>query len=439
MNLGLRARVSLALALLVLVSASVVSVSTYSFARWYLLDQREASATTRAALDSRAASAYLDAGATPTEALGQIPSVGISQPMIRMGGSWFTTSVTVPPDALPASLIETAQSTAARQRFSIAGDPYFAVAIPVGTALYVEVFPLRDLDRALTWGSWLLIVLSLAAGVLGAVFGGAAAARILKPVMRLDAGARRIAGGELSTRIELSGDRDLDPIASSFNDMAAAVEERVARERRFSANVSHELRSPLTSVMGTAELLEDAKVRLPEREATLISVLAQQVRRLSHTLLDLLEISRIDTHDSLQLESIDIAVMCRDALDTRGIDSSLVIGDEPLMRIDTRRFERIFGNLIDNAQQHAGGVAQVLIEQEPDAVRVIVDDSGPGVDEAFRSMMFEPFTRGAPSGASDGAGLGLAIVREQVDFVGGEVVCEVSPFGGARFTVRFPP
>lgn len=438
MKLGLRARVSLALALLVLLTASVISVSTYSFARWYLLDQREASATTRAALDSRAASAYLDAGSTPTEALDQIPSVGISQPMIRAGDSWFTTSVTVPPDALPQSLIETARSTGARQRFTIAGEPYFAVAIPIGAALYVEVFPLRDLDRALMWGSWLLVVLSLVAGILGAIFGRTAAARILKPVLRLDVGAQRIAGGELSTRIKLSGDRDLDPIATSFNEMAAAVEERIARERRFSANVSHELRSPLTSVMGTAELLEATRSRLPQREATLITVLAQQVRRLSHTLLDLLEISRVNVHEPPQWEAIDVGILCRDLVASRGINPCIVIGDEPVMRVDARRFERVVGNLIDNAQQHAGGVTQLLIQRESDAIRVVVDDSGPGVEDDIRGTLFEPFTRGAHSGVSEGAGLGLAIAREQVDLMGGDIDFDTSPFGGARFSVRFP-
>jgi signal transduction histidine kinase len=430
--------VAISFAALSLLVAGTVSVTTYAFASWYLLDQRESAALTRAALDSRAAGAYLAAGATPSEALDQIPSVGTSQPMIRLDTTWYTAAVTVPPDALPADLLTSAVPTGARQRFSIAGDPYFAVAVPIDSGMYVEVFPLRDLDRTLTWGGWTLVGLSLLAALFGAIIGATAVGRILRPVRRLGAGARRIAGGELTTRIDLAGDPDLDPIASSFNDMAEAVQARIARERRFSANVSHELRSPLTSVLGTAELLEGGRDRLPEREAGLVTVLVHQVRRMSHMLLDLLEISRISADDPPQWESADLAALCRDVAAQRGVDPSVVVGDEPVVRTDARRLERIIGNLIDNAQQHAGGVVQVLIQREASVVRILVDDAGPGIDEGIRERLFEPFTRGESPGHTDGAGLGLAIVREQAVVLGGGVTVEASPAGGARFVATLP-
>ncbi len=438
MRLRLRTRVAISFAALSLLVAGTVSVTTYAFASWYLLDQRESAALTRAALDSRAVGAYLAAGATPSEALDQIPSVGTSQPMIRLDTTWYTAAVTVPPDALPADLLTAAVPTGARQRFSITGDPYFAVAVPIESGMYVEVFPLRDLDRTLTWGGWTLVGLSLLAAVFGAIIGATAVGRILRPVRRLGAGARRIAGGELTTRIDLAGDPDLDPIASSFNEMAEAVQARIARERRFSANVSHELRSPLTSVLGTAELLEGGRERLPEREAGLVTVLVHQVRRMSHMLLDLLEISRISSDDPPQWESADLAALCRDVAAQRGVDPSLVVGDEPTVRTDARRLERIIGNLMDNAQQHAGGVVQVLIQRDSGSVRILVDDAGPGIDEGIRERLFEPFTRGESHGHTDGAGLGLAIVREQAVILGGDVTVETSPAGGARFVARLP-
>lgn len=438
MRLRLRTRVAISFAALSLLVAGTVSVTTYAFASWYLLDQRESAALTRAALDSRAVGAYLAAGATPSEALDQIPSVGTSQPMIRLDTTWYTSAVTVPPDALPADLLTAAVPTGARQRFSITGDPYFAVAVPIESGMYVEVFPLRDLDRTLTWGGWTLVGLSLLAAVFGAIIGATAVGRILRPVRQLGAGARRIAGGELTTRIDLAGDPDLDPIASSFNEMAEAVQARIARERRFSANVSHELRSPLTSVLGTAELLEGGRERLPEREAGLVTVLVHQVRRMSHMLLDLLEISRISSDDPPQWESADLAALCRDVAAQRGVDPSVVVGDEPTVRTDARRLERIIGNLIDNAQQHAGGVVQVLIQRDSGSVRILVDDAGPGIDEGIRERLFEPFTRGESPGHTDGAGLGLAIVREQAVILGGDVTVETSPAGGARFVARLP-
>jgi two-component system, OmpR family, sensor histidine kinase MtrB len=437
-RLRLRTRVAISFAALSLLVAGTVSVTTYAFASWYLLDQRESAALTRAALDSRAVGAYLAAGATPSEALDQIPSVGTSQPMIRLDTTWYTAAVTVPPDALPADLLTAAVPTGARQRFSITGDPYFAVAVPIESGMYVEVFPLRDLDRTLTWGGWTLVGLSLLAALFGAIIGATAVGRILRPVRRLGAGARRIAGGELTTRIDLAGDPDLDPIASSFNDMAEAVQARIARERRFSANVSHELRSPLTSVLGTAELLEGGRDRLPDREAGLVTVLVHQVRRMSHMLLDLLEISRISPDDPPQWESADLAALCRDVAAQRGVDPSVVVGDEPTVRTDARRLERIIGNLVDNAQQHGGGVVQVLIQRDSGSVRILVDDAGPGIDEGIRERLFEPFTRGESHGHTDGAGLGLAIVREQAVILGGDVTVETSPAGGARFVATLP-
>ena len=438
MRIRLRTRVAISFAALSLLVAGTVSVTTYAFASWYLVDQREGAALTRAALDSRAVGAYLAAGATPSEALDQIPSVGTSQPMILLDTTWYTSAVTVPPDALPADLLTAAVPTGARQRFSIADDTYFAVAVPIDSGMYVEVFPLRDLDRTLTWGGWTLVGLSLLAAVFGAIIGATAVGRILRPVRRLGVGARRIAGGELGTRFDMAGDPDLDPIASSFNDMAEAVQTRIARERRFSANVSHELRSPLTSVLGTAELLEGGRDRLPEREAGLITVLVHQVRRMSHTLLDLLEISRISADDPPQWESADLAALCRDVAAQRGVDPRVVVGDEPIVRTDARRLERIIGNLIDNAQQHAGGVVQVLLQRDPTSVRILVDDAGPGIDEGIRERLFEPFTRGESHGRTDGAGLGLAIVREQAVILGGDVTVETAPTGGARFVATLP-
>ena len=131
MKLRLRARVALSFAALSLLVAGTVSIATYVFASWYLLDQRESAALTRAALDSRAVSAYLETGSTPSEALEQIPSVGTSQPMIRRDGTWYTAAVSVPPDALPIELLKVAVPNGARQRFNIGGDPYFAVAVPI--------------------------------------------------------------------------------------------------------------------------------------------------------------------------------------------------------------------------------------------------------------------------------------------------------------------
>jgi len=242
----------------------------------------------------------------------------------------------------------------------------------------------------------------------------------------------------LGTRIQETGDKDLDPIAGSFNDMAEAVQSRIQRERRFSANVSHELRSPLTTVVGTADLLDRRREELPEREAGLIAVLVEQVHRMSQMLLDLLEISRIGGDDPIQIETVDVSLLCLDVVRVRNLPDALVTGDSPVIRTDGRRFERIVGNLVENAERHGDGVEQVRIERLETTVRISVEDRGPGIDPAQLEKLFEPFSRGEDAHHTSGAGLGLAIAREQANVLNANVIVENRDGGGARFIVEVP-
>lgn len=436
--LRLHTRVAAAFALLALLVAGTGSVATYAFSRWYLLNQRENSALTRAQLDARAVGAFLEAGGDPAEALSIVPSVGTAQPLLLDAGTWYTASVTVPPSALPDELLALGRVSGARQRIAIQGDPYFVVAMPTPRGEYVEVFSLEELDQILTRGGWLLVASSVVAAGIGAVVGATSVGRILGPVRRLEVGADRLAAGELSSRIELTGDPDIDPIARAFNGMASSVQSRIARERRFSANVSHELRSPLTAVLGTSELLADGRDRLPEREARLVDVLALQVRRMSQTLLDLLEISRVVSEAPLQWENTDLTKLCQEVLTSRGISRDLLRGDDAWIRSDARRLERIIGNLVENAQNHGGGLTEISLRQELDHVAIHIDDAGRGIQADERDRVFEPFARGADAHLTDGAGLGMAIAREQARILGGDIVIDTSPSGGARLTITLP-
>ncbi|MBT4949392.1 MAG: HAMP domain-containing protein [Actinomycetales bacterium] len=446
MRFGLRTRVALAFGLLSLIIAGAVSGATYSVARWYLLNQREDSAITRAVLDSRSVDASLAADLTPVTALEQVPSVGTSQPMIQVQGVWYTSGVTVPPASLSASLLSTAaKDGGSQQRTTIGDEEYLLVAIQLGTSVYVEVFPLRDLDLVLTIGGWLLVIQTLFAGIIGVFVGRYTFARIIRPLLRLGAGARRIASGEFSTRIQLMRDPDLDPIAASFNGMAESVQSRIKREQRFSANVSHELRSPLTAVVGTAELLERNLDDLPEREQRLIGTLHTQTARMSQMLLDLLEISRIGNDDPLLKESVSVTTLCLDAVHVRGLPEDLIhIEDEGdhLVTTDTRRFERIVGNLIDNANRHGGGVTAIRIARishsDPEHIVVAVEDAGPGIPVDEVPKLFEPFTRGEDAKETSGAGLGLAIAIEQAHLLDVELRVESVDPHGARFVMEIP-
>ena len=437
----LRTRVAVSFAALALAISSILALSFYQFSRSYLTRARESVALTRALLDAQAFNYAVNTKATdPAKAITQLPQVGlrVSQQMFQLDGKWVGRTGPVPPEALPPALFTAASNGGARQRIIYDGTPYLAVAVDLTDGMYVEVFAFTELDGELKRDGYIILGIILIATILGAVLGSYFVGYLLRPVRDLLAGARRLAGGELGSRVPQTGDPDLDPLAATFNNVADALESRLAREQRFSANVSHELRSPVTSVLGTAELLESHSSELPEREAGLVTVLASQVRHMSHVLLDLLEISRINPQQPTEWEHVNITDLCRDCAEQRSISPLLVQGQDALIRTDARRVERIVGNLLDNAQTHGHGVLRVLVETEGNRVRVVVDDSGPGVPLDMRDRIFEPFHRGDAPGSPEGAGLGLAIALEQALNIGATISVTDSPEGGARFVVEFP-
>jgi two-component system, OmpR family, sensor histidine kinase MtrB len=437
-SLGLRWRVTLTFAVLSLSVAAIVSGATYAVANWYLSGQRTDAAITRASLDARSVAASLRSGVAPGEALAQLPVTDGSQPMLRIGEQWFTSTVGVPPDALPPLLLEQAAAQGAQQRVSIGGDPYLVIAMPLDASLFVEVFPLRALDATLTFGGWGLVAVTLLAGASGAVLGWYAARRLLVPVDQLGAGALALAEGDLQTRLPDSGDPDLDPIAQAFNEMAEAVQARIAREQRFAANVSHELRSPMTAISGVTDLLEDRSPQMAPQDAQIVDHLARQVRRLSRMLVDLLEISRMGANEHIETEPVDVRALAAQVVRAQGLSDDIVIGPPAVVSTDARHLERVYDNIVRNAQTHGEGLRAVSVADEGDRVVLHFDDAGPGVEPELAQRIFEPFVRGEGADPTSGAGLGMAIALEHAQAITATVAIGQSPLGGTRVTVLVP-
>jgi two-component system sensor histidine kinase MtrB len=438
---GLRTRVALVFAVLSMVVALVVASGIYLVSRTYLTNQRQSTGLTRALIDARSVDAAIAGGTQPGEVLNQLPVVSKSQALIRVGSVWYSRGSTIAPSDIPESLIDlTLTEGGAQQTFVVAGEYYYAVGVYTRSGLYVELFPLADLRETLRNGSLLLVGLAVVAFLVGGGIGRYLGGRLLRPLQQMGAGARLLADGDLSVRLPDTGDPDLDQISDSFNDMAVAVASRIDRERRFVANVSHELRSPLTTVVATAELLEAHRESFDPREARLVTSLAAQTRRMTRIVLDLLEISSVTAAAPVQQDATDIAELVEGVLAGRTMDTALLVGDRPVVVTDARRVERVVANLIDNAERHGGGVRQVLIVMSDGRVRIHVDDAGPGLDPEAVDSLFEPFARGADVGERgvEGAGLGLAIVRDQSEAIGGRVTVSRSTFGGARFTLDIP-
>jgi signal transduction histidine kinase len=256
-----------------------------------------------------------------------------------------------------------------------------------------------------------------------------------------------VAGGSLDTRLLAEGDAELSALASSFNRMTDALQERIDHEVRFTADVSHELRSPLTTLATSLGVLESHRDELPPRSRHALDLLSTELHRFQRMVDDLLEISRVDTGSAeLSLDEVEAGELARQAAMAGGVGDVPVDVDPSVaglrLWVDKRRIERVMRNLVDNAEQYAGGVTRVAVE--PGAgrgVRFVVADRGPGVAPGERDRIFERFYRGQAAGqrgVTNGTGLGLSLVAEHVRLHGGRVWAESGTDGENRFVIELP-
>ena len=430
-------------------SASLAAI-TFQLARNYLLNQRD-----RSIQRQTFASARLVREALRTEdpdvprLLTSLRSAEGSSPVLFHDGRWYAASIGVGRDDLPVGLrAAVASGDAARQLFESPQGTRLAIGVPLpaADAAYYEVFPLEVLSRTL-----LVLRNSLAAGaaittVAGATLGLFASRRVLRPVSTAAEAATAVAAGRLDVRMDDAGDPDLARLAQAFNRMTEAVQDRIQREERFASAVSHELRTPLTTLAASVEVLQTRREELSPKGRDALALLAAELARFERLVQDLLEMSRIDAGAAqVSFEEVVVAELVLRVVDQ--------VTDEPLpvevedaalglvARVDKRRIERVLVNLVDNARLHGGGVERIAVVAGSVAtVRVMVDDAGPGVDQADRERVFERFARGRASGRTQtsGSGLGLAIVAEHVRLHGGSVWVGDAPGGGARFVVELP-
>ncbi|MCR6490653.1 HAMP domain-containing histidine kinase [Amycolatopsis sp. OK19-0408] len=451
-RLSLRWRVSIAFGLGLALVMSVLGVATWHLTTGYMLNQREQSATRQAEVNVRLITASLQRHSTGLGdlltglATGPDSTILVSRPT-----GWLSSGRPVEPAALPSGLLEAARNgVTARQRFTAHGLPVLGVAMPIGVegSLYVELYPLVELDRTFRFLSTLLVAGTVLSAFFGAALGAWTSRRALRPLTALTAAASRVARGDLSARLPEQTDPDLAPLAGSFNTTAAALENRVRRDARFTADVSHELRSPLTTMVNVGEVLERRRDAMPAAAQQALRLLLSELHRFRRMVVDLLEIS-VAEHDDVteSTELVDLGDLARNVVASRpdsAVPVQMSLGDNPeppLVRVDRRRLDRVVANLLDNADRYGGGPVAITISRADGRARLEVDDAGPGVPPALRERIFERFARGLHSGRRShdaGSGLGLAIVADHVHRHGGDVHVEDRPGGGARFVVELP-
>ena len=293
-----------------------------------------------------------------------------------------------------------------------------------------------------------VVVSTIAAIAAGALIAWMLGRRLARPIRAAGAAAHRIAGGDLSARVEVEEDRqdELTDLAASVNTMAASLERARGLERQFLLSVSHDLRTPLTSIRGYAEAIGDGTAADPRRAAAVIGSEAQRLERL---VTDLLDLAKLEARQfRLELRPTDLAELVPDV--TAGFERDAQAHDlrvsvegpdaGPVVMADPDRLAQVLANLVQNAVKFAASEVMVRYGSSDTGAQIEVADDGPGIAPEDLPHVFERLyvASQTPRRKESGSGLGLAIVKELIEAQGGTVVALPRPTGGTRFVLTLP-
>ena len=280
--------------------------------------------------------------------------------------------------------------------------------------------------------------------------------QVITPVRLARRVAERIASGRLEERMHVRGEDDIARLATSFNQMAEAMQSQIRRlvelsrvQRTFVSDVSHELRTPLTTVRMAGDVIHDARAGFDPVTARAAELLQKELDRFENLLGDLLEISRFDAGAAvLELDDVNVGDVAHRVVNAtapmamqRGVPVTIVDEGVFMAEADARRLERIIRNLVTNAIDHAdaSGVS-IRLATDGETTALTVRDHGIGLEPGQSAMVFNRFWRGDPARArtTGGTGLGLAIALEDARLHGGWLQAWGAPKGGAQFRLTLP-
>ncbi|MEU4249371.1 HAMP domain-containing sensor histidine kinase [Amycolatopsis sp. NPDC026612] len=448
-TLSLRGRLGILVAAAVAIAVVTVSAISWSITRADLYDQFDARLQSYAQLAAKAPS--------PEEALSTLRSTTNPGPDRNNGLTVQFSSATgavtgiagaipelpPPPPQAPFSVSRATNIHRDGSRFRM----WTAPRSDGGTIQVAQ--DSEDVEDALTrLGFWLLVV--SAAGVLGATVVGRAIARsALRPVDDLTSAAENVARTqELSAAIDVSASGEIGRLATSFNAMLAALSRSRDEQRRLVEDAGHELRTPLTSLRNNIELLIHADAnpgrRLPaEDRSRLLADLDTQATELTALIGELVDLSTgerpSEAEERLALADVVGSAVERTRSRWPNVTFDADLADAEVV-VRPTALERAVLNVLDNAAKWSppGGSVRISMAVEPGAVRVRVDDEGPGIPEADLPHVFERFYRADAARPLPGSGLGLAIVEQVLTQHGGRASASPADGGGARFDLVLP-
>jgi two-component system sensor histidine kinase MtrB len=449
---SVRGRLTLTIVALVVLTAALLGVGSYLFVDYSLHDQ---------AREEAASQARFDLGVLIPQSLPEMTREALNASSLQdtfqsRGVDLVAAFGDETPELAsllsPAFLAAVGRGEIGYQWASIGGQPSLVVGgrPPGSDAVFYFVHDaaaiestLATLRAGLLVGTLILVVVALVAA--RSVAGG-----VLAPVEEASRAAERIERGDLSARVPVTSADEFGDWAETFNRMAASLEETIGRleeaqghNRRFVADVSHELRTPLAALVAEASIVREDLDSMPAASRRAGELLVADVARLRTLVDDLMEISRFDAGaEQLATEPVDLVQLVTTVATARLPDALRSLPSSPVVvESDPRRIERIVGNLLDNAREHASGApVEVGVEPGPDGGSAVVSvaDRGPGIPPDQLSHVFDRFYKADPSRHGGSSGLGLAIAAEHAHLLGGDLTAANRDGGGLQVELRLP-
>jgi signal transduction histidine kinase len=331
------------------------------------------------------------------------------------------------------------------------GEPVTVDGQVVGTVLTPDFAPELDPREReyLVRTTGALLIAALSASVFALLVGVLLARSLTRPVREMTAAVRLLEQGQLEQQVPVRSRDELGELAAAFNDMTASLNRANQLRRQMTADIAHDLRSPLAVIAGYLESLRDGVLKpTPERfevlytEAQHLQRLVDDLRTLSLADAGELAITRLQTSPGELLVRLSAAYQGQ--AEARGVELVADIPPGlPAVDVDPERIVQVLGNLVSNALLHtgSGGTITLSARREDSQVALAVRDTGEGMTSEVLARVFERLYRGDEARQRDGAsGLGLAIAKALVELHGGQISAHsAGPGRGSEFVVRLPP
>ncbi|RME99358.1 MAG: HAMP domain-containing protein [Chloroflexi bacterium] len=340
---------------------------------------------------------------------------------------------------------------------SIRQKVLLAYGLGIGIAI-INIYVTSQLMFVSQHDFLLLGLLLIFAGLLSASFGFLLASNMTRSLRRLERGANQLATGDFSARVHLAEKDELSHLAESFNKMADDLQAAAARQKALEqarrdliAAVSHDLRTPITSIRAMIEALSDGVVSDPDSVQRYYANIRTQTHNLSTLINDLFELSQLETEQvQLHLEPVNLNDLLSDVVEAMQAQAQakeislrgIFCEDLPIIQAEMVKVQRVLFNLVQNAIRHtsARGRIEVKTAHGLQGVRVDVTDTGEGIPADDLPHIFDQFFRGEKSRSrqTGGAGLGLAIAQRIVEAHHGQIWVESQAGQGTTFSFVLP-